>query len=250
MGKLNQVLAAETGVRSRLDRRVTDAYNLLQKEELFSGLTRSYTPNDEEGEKLPSEEKRVQNTVRDSLSQLAEAWTELFDIVLTKDEANRKAVGTIVVDDEIIASDVPVTTLLFLEKRLTDVLTFVSKVPVLDPSVRWSPSSAGQDIFQSAPTRTSRTKKTTRGVVLYEATDKHPAQVESVSEDVIVGTWELTRFSGAIEGRERDRMVRRIEKLLAAIKYAREEANSIEAPTREIGHAIFDFALASGGTSS
>jgi len=42
-----------------------------------------------------------------------------------------------------LLADVPVTYLLFLEKQLTDLRTFVDKLPVLDPSVVWlqDPSS-------------------------------------------------------------------------------------------------------------
>ena len=32
----------------------------------------------------------------------------------------------------------------------------------------------------------------------YEATEKHPAQVETYTEDIKVGEWTMVKFSGAI----------------------------------------------------
>ncbi|WP_443732109.1 DUF7873 family protein [Streptantibioticus silvisoli] len=57
----------------------------------------------------------------------------------TKERANRAARADVTVEGRTILADVPVTWLLFLEKRLTDLRTFVKKPPVLDAAGSWSP---------------------------------------------------------------------------------------------------------------
>lgn len=242
MSKLNQVIAAEQGVRSRTSRRVTDLYHTLQKGALFTGLSRTYKPRDDEGERLPAERTQVQERVERNLREVAKAWTPLWDIVLTKDEGNTSARANIVVDDLLLARDVPVTYLLFLEKQLTDLRTVLNSLPLLDPSERWSYDEAS-DCYVTEPSETTRTKKVPRAHVLYEATDKHPAQVQSFTEDVIVGYWEKVVFSGAVPASRKRELADRLDKLIIAVKEAREEANSIEVEQQEIAADLFDYVL-------
>ena len=45
----NQVIAIEKGAKTKAERALTDAHHKLQKADLLSGLTRTYTPKDAEG---------------------------------------------------------------------------------------------------------------------------------------------------------------------------------------------------------
>jgi hypothetical protein len=54
-------------------------------------------------------------------------------------------------------------------------------------------------------------------------------------EDVWVGTWTTTKFSGAIPAAVRNAMLDRLRKLLDAVKSAREEANGLEVKPQKIG---------------
>lgn len=243
MSKLNQVIAAEQGVKSRTTRRVTDLYQLLQKKPLFTGLSRTYQPRDDEGEQLPPETTLVQQRAESILADVAAAWTALWDITLTKDVANTEARASVTVDGQTLLEDVPVTYLLFLEKQLTDLRTVINTLPLLDPSERWSydPSS---DCFVTQQSKTVRTKKVPKAHVLYQATDKHPAQVQAYTEDVVVGDWTKVVFSGAVPASRQRELSDRLDKVIIAVKEAREEANSIEVQQRFAGEAVFGYLLA------
>ncbi|WP_026412893.1 hypothetical protein [Actinomadura oligospora] len=243
MPKLNQIIAVEKGVKSRTQRELTDAYHELQKPALLSGLSRTYRPRDEDGETLPAESTRVQVKAEDALRDVARALTRLFDVTATKDWANRDAVADVVVDGRTLLAAVPVPHLLFLEKQLTDLRTLVDKLPVLDPSESWSYDES-QDVWRTAPVETARTKKIPRSHVLYEATKEHPAQVEMYTEDVVVGTWTKVTFSGALPARRVNGLRDRVERLQAAVKFAREEANATEVTDRKIGDAVFAYLFA------
>ena len=96
-----------------------------------------------------------------------------------------------------VLKDVPVTTLLFLEKQLVDIHTFVEKLPTLDPGEAWN-YSPDVDHYVSESYQTTKTKKVLKNHVKAEATKEHPAQVETYTEDVVVGYWTTVKFSGAV----------------------------------------------------
>lgn len=244
MTKLNQILAIEKGTKSRTQRDLTDAHHALQKQQLLTGIARSYRPDQEDGEQFPPEATRVQVRAQDLIKRTEEVLTELFDVTATKDETNCGARADIVVDGRKVLENVPVTTLLFIEKQLIDLHTFVKKLPVLDPSETWA-FDAAQDCFATSPVQTVKTKKIMRNHVKAEATDKHPAQVDVFSEDVKVGTWNTVKFSGALPQRMVTNYLVKVEALQKAVKYAREEANGAEAKSRSIGKEVFGFLFGS-----
>lgn len=240
MAKLNQIIAVVGGRKSRVQSALTQVYHSLQKNDLLSGLKRTYRPKDEEGEKLPEESKRVQVRVSEQLETVRSELTDLFDGVATMESANAEAKADVKVGSKVILSAVPVTVLLFLEKQLTDIGTLVSKLPTLDPAERWE-KSAEADCFATATYESVRTKKIPRNHVKYEATKEHPAQVEMYMEDVLVGFWSTVKFSGAIPEAERNSMMARVRQLQDAVKVAREEANGIDVKDVKIAKPVFDF---------
>jgi hypothetical protein len=240
VAKLNQIIAVEKGVKSGALRDLTDAHHGLQKPALLAGISRVYRPKDEEGEQLPPESTRVQVKADEVIRRTAEVMTRLFDVTATKDWANCTAKADITVDGRTLLRDVPVSYLLFLEKQLTDLHTFVKKLPVLDAAESWSFDESA-DCWKTEPVRTNRTKKVPRNHVKAEATDKHPAQVEVYYEDVTVGHWTTTKFSGALPARRINELVDRVERLQRAVKFAREEANGAEVTDQRTGDVIFGY---------
>jgi hypothetical protein len=243
MPRLNQIIAVEKGVKSRSFSELTDAHHSLQKPTLLAGISRTYRPKDEEGERLPPESTRVQVKTEDVIRKTVTTLARLFDVTATKDWANSVARADVVVDGQPILTDVPVTYLLFLEKQLVDLHTFVRKLPVLDPSESWAfdPSA---DCWATEPVETVRTKKIPRNHVKAEATEKHPAQVEVYYEDVPVGYWRTVKFSGAVAATRVNELLERVEKLQQAVKFAREEANSTEVTDVRAGDKVLNYLFA------
>jgi len=240
MPKLNQIIAVEKGVKSKSFQELTEAHHAVQKPALLSGLARSYQPKDEEGEQLPPESTKVQVRTEEVLRQISAGLTRLFDVTATKDATNCVAKADVVVDDQRLLKDVPVSTLLFLEKQLGDMHTFIKKLPVLDAAETWAFNDSA-DCWSTEPVRTLRTKKVPRNHVKAEATEKHPAQVEVYYEDITVGHWTTVKFSGALPAKRVSELLERVEKLQHAVKFAREEANNAEAVDRKIGDKVFGY---------
>jgi hypothetical protein len=238
--KLNQVIAIEKGTKSRSLQDLTEAHHTLQKPALLAGIARTYRPKDEDGEQFPPESTRVQVKAEDVIRKTSEVLTKLFDVVATKDWANCTAKADVIVDGTVLLSQVPATYLLFLEKQLVDLQTFIKKLPVLDASETWTfdPSA---DYWATEPMQTIKTKKIPRNHVKAEATEKHPAQVEVYYEDVVVGTWRTIKFSGALPASRVNELLNRIEKLQEAVKFAREEANNMEVTEQKVGAKVFQY---------
>lgn len=244
MTKLNQIIAVANGKKNEVQRNITDLYKQVQKPELFNGLSRHYQPLDDEGETLPPENKRVQLKVNDVINDASSQWTELFDIVATQDWANTEARADVVVDGVVILQQVPVTYMLFLEKQLNDVKSFISRLPELDPNDEWH-FDDNANVNVSDVQRTNKTKKNLRVVELSPATEQHPAQVTTVNEDVKVGEWSTIKQSGAVSAKEKAAKIDRVNSLLEAVKFAREEANNSTVDDVSIGKPVFDFLFTS-----
>lgn len=120
--------------------------------------------------------------------------------------------------------------------------TVISRLPLLDPAQTWAPDTEGN--WATPVVQTNRTKKVPRVLVKYEATDKHPAQVDTWMEDVAVGIWNTVHLSGAVPAARQRELLARVAELAEAVKIAREEANMAEVTDQHVGGAIFDYLLA------
>ncbi|MGK7875844.1 MAG: hypothetical protein AB4426_21870 [Xenococcaceae cyanobacterium] len=240
MARLNQVIAIEKGIKSRSVQELAEAKKAMGKVALLSGISRTYRPKDEDGEQLPPESKKVQVKAEDIIRKATAILTKLFDVTATKDWTNCHARADVVVDNQTLLTQVPVTYLLFLEKQLTDLHTFIKKLPILDASETWTfdPSA---DCWATEPIQTLKTFKQPRSHVKAEATEHHPAQVEVYYEDVTVGYWRTVKFSGALPAQRVNELLSRLENLQQAVKFAREEANNTEVEEQRVGERIFQY---------
>ena len=240
MPKLNQIIAVVNGKKNQTQKTITELYKKLQKQDLFSGLIRTYKPVDEDGDTLPPEKTLIRASVRDIVEGFKDSITDLIDTVVIQDIANTEAKADIVVNGNVIANDVPVTHLMFLEKQLVDIHTFVSTLPVLDEASEWR-FDDNKDCYTSEPEVKNRDLKFTEHKVVYEATTEHPAQVAEINITKKAGEFTTIKLSGAIPASDKRNMVRKVVELQEAVKFAREQANSIEVSTRKIAGNILEY---------
>lgn len=238
--KLNQILAIEANKKKHHHEAISDLHKATQKEVLMNGFHRVYEPKDEDGESLPPESQKVQFKYKEVIEQMTEKLVELIDLTATKDWSNCEAKADVVVEGSVFLEQVPVPHLLFLEKQLEDMRTFVAKMVELDPGENWTwDANSGQ--FKSDVVEQTKKQKQKRPIVLYDATTEHPAQTQLIEDDVIVGTWKKTKFSGAIPGPEKKKLMARIQQLSEAVKFAREHANSTDATEKKVGKKVLGY---------
>lgn len=246
MPMLNQVIAICDGTKNRSKDKLTKSHHALQKPDMFSGHTKTYRPRNDDptqatGEQLPPENKKVVANAEEIIKETAAAKVEEFEVMYMRDAANCLARANVVVDGNVILKDVPVTFLLYLEHQIEDLVTFVKKLPTLDPTEHWKYDEA-QACYRTDPVDTTRTKKVFKPLELAPATKEHPAQVKEGYEDITAGFWSTIKYSTALPVKRVNEMLSRVEKLQQAVKFAREEANKIDAPASpKPGASVFGY---------
>jgi hypothetical protein len=240
MAKLNQIIAVVNGKKTRTEKEYGDLNKEVQKSELFAGLSRQYQPLNDADETLPGEEKMPQKHVKGVIAQVREMLTGMMDAVATQENGNCLAKADVKVGNNVILSKVPVTVLLYLEKQLNDLHTFVGNLPTTDPAERWT-WDAQNSQWRTEATRTVRTKKIQKPIVLFPATPEHPAQTQLITEDINVGNWLTTKYATSLAAKEKQDIIARIVALQDAVKVAREEANSIDVQECKIADSVLKF---------
>lgn len=243
MPKLNQLLAIERNVKNKREDQFTQLYQDVQKGDLLTGFSKTYQPRDESGEVHPPQTKRVQVRADETLKAIKRALVDVFDVTASKDATNCEARADVVVDGRVVLKAVPVTHLLFLEKRLVDLQTLVNNLPVLSQDEQWERDEA-QGLWKTAAAETASTKKIVDYNVVVPATKEHPAQVKETTKDVIVGSWKTVKFSGALTKDYVRDLAERVDRITRAVKFAREDANQREAVPLASGEAILGFIFA------
>jgi hypothetical protein len=237
--KLNQILGVRDGVKNRVEKAITALHRTAPA--AFAGISRVYRPIDDNDVVYPPESTLVQVKGIDVVAQFRALLTELMDVIATTDVTNCTAKADIVLGDgTVLAEQVPAVTLLFVEKKIEDIRTFLTKLPVLDPSEEWTLDPI-RGIYATGRVETLRMKKVHRNHVLAEATKEHPAQVQIVQTDTPEGSWLTTRFSGAFPEPVIQNALRRLETIRQAVVYARNQANSTEVTDLKIGENILRY---------
>lgn len=244
MGKLHELLAAESTVKAQADKCRGDLMHTFDKKQhLFREKTITFQPTTENAVPVTEEQSDLQTTVKSELRWLGDIWVKALDAAFQIAESNTAARADVVLDNgAVLLTQVPATALLELEKRASEIQALVAAIPQMDSAKSFKPDpDRGDGIFRAREVTKWRTKKVTRPIVKYEATKEHPAQVDLINEDVVIGQIREQEWSGLITPAEKADMLNRAEELRRAFKTARSRANEAPAATVTIGKALFTY---------
>jgi len=243
MPRLNQIIAIVKGKKAEAMAAITKACHLCHKPDLFAGFKKIYEPKDEDGDRYPGDDKRLQLRAEEVTADAAKALEALFEAVEIQDRTNCEARADVIVNGKVVLKSVPPTYLLFLEHQLKDLGALLVLLPTLDPAKTWAYSPDGR-CYRTDPAAKTKTKKLSRFKTVAEATEHHPAQVVETFEDVVEGEWITTEFSGAMAEERKHLLIVRLRALREAVMLAREEANSNQAVvSSQPGKQIFEYLL-------
>jgi len=251
MTKLHELLAAE--------KTPTGAWNTLREDTLkkfknadhfFNGYSKSLkmiedTPQNQAEEAKAREDKPVPTTVYDTLEYALGIFAKAEDLQYRKNATNRVATGTVMWKGQPLLKDMPVDELLGLEARLTKIREIIDAVPTLDATKHWVKSAQqGPYVWElREPERTTKTEKSIFPIVMAQATDKHPAQIQAATKDVVVGTFETMKRTGTATAVQKSDALVQIDTLLQEVKQARMRANETVAVEGEIASTIVNLLL-------
>lgn len=243
MTQQHTIVAKERSVSERTNRELTDIYHQVQHPPMFMGSVKEMVATNEEVPNEPPEITLPALTAQDVFTRVIKLLTDAWDVTATRDRTNMSAQADIVVDGHTLAHDIPVSTLLSLEKQLVNMRTVIKAMPVRDPSKLWA-FDADQGFHRAPERRTVKTRKVMKALVLVQPTKEHPARAESYPSDEPVGHYVTTEFSGAFSAQDRQSLVDRLNTLIDAVKTARSEANRTEVTDVHMGAELLGFIFA------
>jgi hypothetical protein len=245
MSKLHELLAVDQNLKGQAQKtRVELQATIEKKQHLFEEKTVTFFSNQEGVPAQTREQKDIQTTIRREVAWLLPIISKSIDAAYAIDMANTQAKADIVLDDgTTLAKDVPATALLQLEKRIREMLEFAKAIKTLDPAKGFAPDPArDKGIYAAREVTKVSTEKVQEALVLYPATDKHPAQVQLITKDVQKGTIKEQEWSALITPATKSEVLERGEDVLRAVVKARSRANEseIDVKTYKIGKTLLD----------
>lgn len=250
MAKLHEILAVEKGLQTTAKQTNAETVKTFNaKDAHFVGTVREVRHFSETDQNLNTDEfKDMVDTVFGKLLYNAGPNIKAWDAYYQKEATNQKASADLVIDDSgmpiLLAAAVPATVLLGLETKLAELKAVYDAIPTLAPGPTWVPDTSRRSsgVHRSEhPDVTFRTRKTVKPVIMAPATTQHPAQVQAVQEDVPIATITTQHWSGMITTAQKSDLLGRLDRLLRAVKQARQRANATEAVKGSIGKTLIDF---------
>lgn len=245
MAKLHELLAVESDLEGTYNRILKETeVNFTKHPDRYFGEHIRVEFFDENAPKEADLHKEMDDTVKSKLKYSQKSIIRYLDAVLQKERTNQDARTDLVVDGITIAKDVPATFLLGLESKLKRIrASLFESIPTLQPGIKWEKDSEiGDDVYRMVnPIEKFRTKKVMKNHVISEATKEHPAQVNVYNEDEKVARIIGDKWCGMISSAEKSQLLSNIDKLIRAVKKARQKANTTEVVKMTIGKELFKF---------
>jgi len=247
MAQLHELLAAEKTAVDARDQLAKDTENKFGKgDNFFTGFLKTLSlfgdsPTNAQMELAARQDKALPTTVVETLDYFLKYWAKAEDVLFQKNVTNTTALATLEFRGSVVKENVPVDELMGLEVRLGVLRKLFTQIPTLDASKEWTPdpTAAQAGTWKAVHDQiTTKTEKKVEAVVLYPATDKHPAQVEKIAKDEVVGTFVLKTTSGATTAIQKANVLSVIDDLLIEVKKARTRANAVQVQDVHIGANI------------
>jgi hypothetical protein len=245
MAKLHEILAVDGDLRGTAETVIKEAGDTFSKRaQHFVQLQTETKYLAESDRHLDStEHKKMETTVSDKLAYVGDMVARYYDVYFQKESTNQAARADVEIDGKTFLSDVPVVVLLGMEQRLKELRDTYAAIPTLQPGLTWERDATMEHgVYRSVhPDVRTITKKTKVPFELSKATDKHPAQVQALDEDIVVAKRTVTTWSGMLSVLDKSLLLDRVDTLIQACKRARMRANEAVVVEREMGKTIFAY---------
>jgi hypothetical protein len=191
------------------------------------------------------EQKDIQSTVADEIKWISKHLAKALDVAYQVDLANTSAKADVVLENgETILKGVPATTLLQLEKRVSEWKDLISAIPTLDPAKGFKlDADRGAGIYKAREVQKTRTQKVKEVIQLAKATDKHAEQAQLIDVDKPIGKILEQEWSSLVTPALKADLMDQAEMLYRAVAKARAKANeqTIEVDGNKIGETLLGF---------
>lgn len=242
MGKLYELLSVEPSLAGQFNKMILEAQQVFNKRELFEGYTKKLEMFDAARQNEESTEVKIASyTVDKKLDYLAKFVVDYFDAFAQKEASNQLAKADIVIDDVALVKDVPSYALLGFEDKLLKIRQVLETIPTLAPGIDWVETDEIGIFKDKNQVMRSKTEKSKQFKEIAPPTQQHKAQVEVWDSDVPVGRYIETKMSATLTPARKSQLIGRCDKLIQAVKTARQRANAVEASNLVIGNVFWNY---------
>jgi len=250
---LHALLAVEPELKGEFDKILAEGKKTFKdKSGHFDAHHRTLKMKDasrQQEEAAGEDHKAMVTTVPAKLEYTGQAFKAYIDAVLQKELTNQKAKADLVIDGEVVLKDAPATFLLALENKLKYFRAMAEEVPTWAPGIEWKADEGmGKGVYKAQHPETAlKTEQIIKPQVLYPATDKHPAQVDKLSEQVPVGLFVKVRWTGTVSPAQKSDLLGEIDKIIRYVKQARMSANETQIEYGKVAEKLFERIMKSLG---
>ena len=249
MAKIHELIAVEKDVKGTVNKVSSETRKTFtSRQDHFEEHSKEYQAlKDDDHELLDNEFKAMVTTVPEKLAYFEHHMQRMFDIIIQKELSNASATADIILTKDdgtkvVLFVNAPVAAIVQMGNLMESIRTQVYDViPTLDPKKQWTPEGNRDDVYVTPDIRRTRTKKVQVPIELSPATDRHPAQVQLVTEDVTTGHWVQKYWSGAISSADKSRILKRTDEIIAALKKAKTRANDADVVESHIGARLMQY---------
>lgn len=244
MSELHEILAVEQSLAKTSDKLCSESKRTLAKPTLFQGVIRDLTMFDQAMKhENTHEEQELTTTVDENLEYIFPHIKSYWDCVLMKDATNQIAKADIVINDVVLAENVPATFLLGMESKLASFRKVLEDIPTLAPGIKWtSDPDAKKGAFKTeVPTESFKTEKQIEFRIVTEPTQYHPAEIRELHKNANVGKYITQGWSGTLTPANKADKLNRLDTLLHAVKRARQRANKADIVKRELAMDLINY---------
>jgi hypothetical protein len=253
--KQHELLAIETDINGKTNVMLNESAKVFDQSSKFDEFTKTYRAFDDGDKDIPeAERKKMTTTVDERLKYLTKSLTASINILCSKEATNQEAKSDIIIRDEdgnveaTLAKDVPVCALLQLEKRFTEYRKLYVRIPTFNTDTLWVKglNAEGEECYVEKESRLNiRTVTETVNEEFdpnpVKGSDKYKLETRQVKVNKPRGEYTTVTKTGRISPKEKANLLERVDKVLAAIKIARANANSIDVKEMNIGKSLLDF---------
>ncbi len=244
MSRLHQVLAIESDLEGKYKRTCEETKKVFGKASMFTGSHRTLELfDDSDTTKYPDEHLAMTTTVKERVAYTSEAISDYLDALFQKEATNQEASADLTVNGVSIGMSLPATFLLALESRLKYIRSIYEALPTLQSGIEWKPSTdKGEGIWDMVhPEEKIKTKMAWQHQVLVPPTKEHRAEIEKWEEQLPVGKFVKHVWCSLLTSHEKSEVLGRIDKLIQAVKQARQRANTQNIVKGNVGKSIMQF---------
>lgn len=245
--KLHEILAVEQQLKGQAQKTRTELQDTFaKKRHLFEEKLITFIPREEGASPKTESRSDIQTSVNSELAWLSGIWMKAIDTSLQVQIGNTVAKADVVLENgTILLTDVPAAALLELEKRCAEIQELAKTIPTLDPAKGFRlAEDRPAGVYVAREVEKSRTAKVQDVLQLAPATDKHPAQVQAITKDVVTGTIREQEWSSLLTPAQKGDIIARAEELARAVKQARMRANDVPVQSSAVaGRAMLEFVL-------